>query len=85
MRKKIIEDQWKEYRKLLSPHAGKVQIHETRNAFYAGAYSLFTAMIKNVSQGTEDTPEDEKLMQDISDEFDDFRKELPPIPKDHTH
>jgi hypothetical protein len=37
-----IKDEWDEYRKLLPEDAYPIQIVETRRAFYAGAWSLWS-------------------------------------------
>lgn len=71
---KRIAREWESYQqKVLPPDAGPVQIQECRRAFYAGARSLFTLLAVGVSPGMDEpTADDLNMMQEISDELDEF-------------
>jgi hypothetical protein len=71
--KDLIAQGWERYRAgVLPPNASKVQVDETRNGFYAGAYHLFTGIIKNLSPGIEPTEADYDMLRDIDVEFKTF-------------
>lgn len=77
MSKNWIERSWQSYRRMVVPaDAGDVQINETRQAFFAGASILFTALIHGVSEGPEVQPADEQLMADLQREIDEFGQQI---------
>lgn len=72
-RKQWIERAWQGYRKLVVPaNADAVQVSETRQAFFAGASILFTALQHGVSEGDDVQPADIQLMADLQAEIDAF-------------
>jgi hypothetical protein len=73
---KYIERSWEGYRKLLPADASETQIRETRQAFYAGAATIFTGMMFIMDGGDEPTDADMKRMMDIQIEIDAFGQEL---------
>ena len=79
-RKKVIESGWKEYRQKVIPRdAPRIQLDESRRAFYAGAHHLWVSMMTMMTpadEASEPTPEDHALAGGIQQEFDDFLEEL---------
>lgn len=74
---KPIEQMWDGFAKMVVPaSAPEVQRVEMRKAFYAGASALFTLMVKSMSDGPDEMPEDMALMENIQSEIDEFRAEL---------
>lgn len=57
---------------VLPVHASAMQRQETRRAFYAGANSLLSVLLTNVSDSDEETPEDAALLPGIQAEIDAF-------------
>jgi hypothetical protein len=41
------KEQWEDYKKILPKSAGKVQVIETEQAFYSGAYTFYAIIMKN--------------------------------------
>ncbi len=79
----IINNAWLSYRANVMPkHAGTVQVEETRQAFFAGASILFTALTGPMLDGEpgdddiEPTEMDLAKMQGIQDEIERFGAEL---------
>jgi hypothetical protein len=79
----IINNAWLSYRANVMPkHAGTIQVMETRQAFFAGAAILFTALTGPMLDGEpgdgdiEPTEMDLAKMQEIQDEIDKFGAEL---------
>lgn len=73
----LIEHGWRSYRRLVVPaDAPQVQVDETRQAFFAGAAILFTAILKVVSPGDDITDDDLRIMESLQHEIDDFGKTL---------
>ena len=59
--KREIEAAWAAYRRLVLPKdAGVIQVEECRRAFYAGAYTVFTAFHEI---GEPEIPEDEGIVR----------------------
>ncbi|HEY5566018.1 MAG TPA: hypothetical protein VIM81_02070 [Gammaproteobacteria bacterium] len=76
-RKRWIERSWQRYLRMVVPaDAPDVQVNETRQAFFAGAAILFTALQFGVSEGDEVQPADERLMADIQAEIDTFGEQI---------
>lgn len=74
---KILETAWREYEaKIVPASAGPVQRVETRQAFYAGAQSLFSGITKGLSDGDEATPEDLSMMDSLAAELRAFGEEI---------
>ena len=72
MPNKTIADLWQSYNELVIPkNAGEIQIKETQQAFYAGACSLFTAIMNSLSSDEENiTESDLTFMASIQQEID---------------
>ena len=72
--RKTISMLWSEYAaeifKGVRPEA--VQIHETRKAFYAGAYAFFQEQMVALDPGIEPTDADEQWMTEINEELESF-------------
>lgn len=67
---KLIEAGWETYRlKVVPSTASKVQLDETRKAFYAGASHLFAAMMTHLEEGSEETPADLQMMDNLFEEL----------------
>ena len=66
---KPIEAQWLEYSKVLPPNAGRVQVDETRRAFFAGAFVLFNTIMAQLDPGTEATEDDLRRLDEINAEL----------------
>jgi hypothetical protein len=72
-----IKAQWDSYvRAVMPPGVGRVQLQETRRAFYAGAQALMAIMVGGVSDEDEMTPADESLMEGIHAEFEQFAEDV---------
>jgi hypothetical protein len=68
--RQIIESEWQAYRRQVVPaNAPEVQMLECRRAFWAGASSLFGAIMNILEPGTEATEADLDLMTAISEEL----------------
>ena len=68
-----IESGWLDYRKKVVPaSASAVQVDETRNGFYAGAFHLLATIMEQAEPGTEPTAADLKMMEEIQAEFEAF-------------
>lgn len=79
MSKRYIARGWESYRRMVVPaDAGEVQINETRQAFYAGASILFTALTSPgmLDPGTEETEADMQTMADLQAEINEFGQVL---------
>lgn len=77
MNRRMIEAAWDSYRRMVLPtDASDVQIKETRQAFFAGAATLFHAVLRAVSPGDEVTPADIDFMQALQTEIDQFGAEI---------
>ena len=69
-RRTLIADAWIDYmHKVLPGNASKVQISETRRAFYAGALSLFEAIGSGLSPGSDVEQTDLRMLDDIAVEL----------------
>lgn len=75
-KQKLILTGWNSYRRMLPADAGKVQIEETRCAFYGGAHWLFGALMMTLEPGNEATPGDLTRVQAIHDELLEFTASL---------
>lgn len=65
-----IEDEWNDYRKtVIHKDAGEAQIAETKLAFFAGAASLFTAIMRCLSPGPDPSEDDIGAMVAITAEL----------------
>ena len=72
---KRIEAGWERYRQEVIPSgAPPVQIDETRNGFYAGAHHLLWCVMNALEPGTEPTPADLVLLDEIHGELQAFAK-----------
>lgn len=75
---KPIEKGWLEYRRAtLDPiNAPRVQIEETRKAWYFGAGFMFGTLVAGMSSGEEPSAEDLQLMDDVKAEIDGFMAQM---------
>jgi hypothetical protein len=74
---KLIETEWQDYaKKIIPPGAPKVQIVESRRAFYAGARSLLTSLVKVFGPDKEPTESDLAIMDGVQEELDQFYKDI---------
>ena len=70
---KLIETAWQDYAtRVIPPGAPRVQVTESRRAFYAGARSLLGSMVAVLGPGQEPTPADLSIMDSIQEELDQF-------------
>lgn len=77
MARKLVEMEWRQYaERVLPPDAPRVQMMETRRAYYAGAASLLNLIMRHASPGDEITAEDDRLMDDIQAELDGFLRDV---------
>lgn len=68
---------WETFRaQVLPKNAGPVQVDEMRKAFYAGAWALHCLLIAGVSEGPDCQPEDERLMEELVAEMEEFTARL---------
>lgn len=73
---KLIEAGWISLRLLTVPEdAGKVQLEEMRNAFFAGAQHLFGSIMSIMEEDREPTETDLRRMSLISDELDEYLRD----------
>lgn len=74
----IISDEWQSFRRSVIPaSAPPVQIRESKRAFYAGAASLFSAIIAILDPSSnEPTEQDLRVMDSINQELQEFQKGL---------
>lgn len=69
---KHIESRWESYRQGVIPaDASRLQIEETRNGFYAGAWCLLS-IVTGLDPGTEPTADDLKMLDDVHAELQAF-------------
>lgn len=74
---RLIEMGWVTLRALaVSPDASQLQLDEMRMAYMAGAQHTFSSIISILDPGEEPTEGDMKRMELISNELDNFRKEM---------
>jgi len=68
-----IEDMWQSFSKeVMPPDVSQTQLREMRKAFFSGAAGLFTYIINILEPGKEATEKDLIMMDDISNELNDF-------------
>lgn len=71
---KLLEAEWTTYRnKVIPKAAGSTQLTESRRAFYAGAWALYTLMMKHLEAGTEETVNDLVFMEGLAREMEEFK------------
>ncbi len=76
-RRTIIKASWNSYREQCIPStAPHVQVVESRRAFYAGAGTLFSEILTNLSPGQEATEGDLKILDDIKAELEEYQQVL---------
>jgi hypothetical protein len=70
---KLIEAGWVGYRlAVMPPDVGKVQLDETRIAFFAGAQHLFGTIMNAMEEGEEPTDNDLRRMDNVDKELQAF-------------
>ena len=71
---KLLETEWTNYRIAVIPKdAPSVQLSESRRAFYAGAWALYTLLMDSLEPGTDETPPDLSLMASLDREMREFQ------------
>ncbi len=77
MTTKFIEAGWKSYLRIVVPdNASDVQVNETRQAFYAGAATLWQSIMVTLDPEAEPTEQDLQRMDDIQAEVDAIGQQL---------
>lgn len=75
--RKYIDAGWRRFAEIaMPPTAGPVQVDETRQAFFAGASLLFTAITRGMSAGRKARPDDMAMISDIEEEVAEFGRTL---------
>jgi biotin synthase-like enzyme len=64
--------EWNEYLRLVLAGTSQIQKDECKRAFYSGAFSLFTVIMKMLDPGTEPTENDLAQMDALKKELDDY-------------
>jgi hypothetical protein len=68
--KPTVEHLWNEYARLVLPEGcHQVQEQETRRAFYAGAHSVMTALVRSLDPGEDATEDDVVRLASLMDEI----------------
>ena len=76
-RRTIIETSWASYREQCIPStATHAQVVESRRTFYAGAVTIFSEILTNLSPGQEVTEGDFKMLDDIKAELYEYEQML---------
>lgn len=76
-RRTLIADEWRRFSSaVLSPTASEIRRTEMRRAFYAGASTLFSAVITKLSPGSETQASDIDMLEDLLAEFEGFARKL---------
>jgi hypothetical protein len=72
------EAQWEEYarRVMLPSRPGRVQVQETRRAFYAGAAAFLSAILGGLTGDKEPTAEDLAALGALKAELDAFARDV---------
>lgn len=79
---KLIETAWLDYAdKVLPKDAPPVQHSECRKAFYAGAGSLISSLLKVIGPGSEPTESDMLILDGVQDEIEQFVKDVQKEPQ----
>lgn len=74
---KRLEKEWNIYRLAVYPHgAGEGQLIECRRAFYAGATAFYGLMMRGMSPGPDETPEDIDYLKQLAQEMFDFNQRV---------
>lgn len=76
-RVKLLETEWINYRNAVIPKdAGSTQLQESRRAFHAGAWALYSLLMNSFEPGTEETPKDLELMAKLDGEMREFKERV---------
>lgn len=72
---KLLETEWIHYRNAAIPKdASSTQLTESRRAFYAGSWALYSLLMNSLDPSTtEDTPKDLELMAKLDAEMREFK------------
>lgn len=74
---KFIQSAWTSYRKMVvPPDAPPIQIQECKQAFFAGAATLFNCLLNGFDSSDDITKSDLQSMADIQSEIDDFGQQI---------
>jgi len=68
---------WTAYRERVVPEdASRIQIQETRRAFYAGATALMALLLAHLDPGSEATADDLRMMDELDAELKRFAADI---------
>ena len=68
---------WERYRDTVLPkNVSRVQLIETRRAFYAGAKGVLDALAGEMSYSDEEMPDDIEMVRSVRAEFDEFYRDI---------
>lgn len=71
----IVHDLWSIYKKNVVPEdASQVQLKETRQAFFAGAWAIFSTLPELLEEGEDATERDMRVMESIALELHEFNE-----------
>ncbi len=74
---RLIHAEWAEFeRTVVPPEAGPRQRREMQKAFYAGALSLLTVLLRGLEDGEEVTPADDQMMTHVHAELVEFGEQV---------
>jgi hypothetical protein len=73
---KTLAEAWGTYRAILPQNASAVQVSETRNAFYAGARSVFSIILRRVTGEERDQEADDAVLDGLVAELEAFHAEM---------
>lgn len=75
MKRMLMAEQWDQFARLIfTKDTPAVQRSEMRRAFYAGAQSILFKVIASFAPESDPTEADLQIMQDLSDELQEFAK-----------
>jgi hypothetical protein len=76
-KRKTVAEQWDEFELLTGVfRTSSIQRSEMRRAFYAGAASIFDAMIMSLDPGQEATEADLQYLTDLTNEMTNFGRDI---------
>jgi hypothetical protein len=72
-----LQEKWDAYAAQVIPQtASRVQVQETRRAFYAGAMAYLTLLLSHLTPDAEPTQEDVSLLERLNAELDAFAADV---------
>jgi len=77
VKRQLMAEQWNQFSRSVLPLAtSPLQRREMRRAFYAGAQAILFRVIAALGTESEPTAEDLRIMQDVSDELEEFARQV---------